>query len=142
MSESTSPGSADNDEPNSSQVEGDGRIQSGKLAGRTMWAAIWILALPVLLQQTLTAFVGLVDKMFGGSMPEEIVIPALDGLSVGSFIGWLISIAMSGLGIGAQALIARAIGAGDLPLAQRAVGSAITVAFAWGLLVGVVLWCR
>ncbi|MCH2161458.1 MAG: MATE family efflux transporter [Phycisphaerales bacterium] len=140
MSETGSTDPTASDEPKAKDIDGDGRIQSGKLAGRTMWSAIWILALPVLLQQTLTAFVGLVDKMFGGSMPEDIVIPALDGLSVGSFIGWLISIAMSGLGIGAQALIARAIGAGEVPLAQRAVGSAITIAFAWGAVVGVALW--
>ena len=114
---------AANQEPGSgespSSITEEGSIQSGKLAGKSMWAAIWILTLPVLLQQTLAAFVGLVDKVFGGSMPDAIVIPALDGLSVGSFIGWLISIALSGLGIGAQALIARAIGAGDVPLALR-----------------------
>ena len=133
-----------NQEPGSgespSSITEEGSIQSGKLAGKSMWAAIWILSLPVLLQQTLAAFVGLVDKVFGGSMPDAIVIPALDGLSVGSFIGWLISIALSGLGIGAQALIARAIGAGDVPLAQRALGSALTIAVIWGCLVGVGLW--
>ena len=27
----------------------DGLIRSGKLAGRTMWSAIWFLAIPILL---------------------------------------------------------------------------------------------
>ena len=83
-----------------SQDPPDGEIRAGKLAGRSMWGAIWILALPVLLQQLLTACVGLFDKILGGSLPEEIVLPAMDGLSVGSFVGWFVAIAMSGLGIG------------------------------------------
>ena len=49
----------------------DGKIQSGRLAGKSMWAAIGILAIPVLLQQTLTAFVGLVEveTAAGDSLP-------------------------------------------------------------------------
>jgi putative MATE family efflux protein len=105
-----------------------------------MWGAIWILALPVLLQQLLTACVGLFDKILGGSLPEEIVLPAMDGLSVGSFVGWFVAIAMSGLGIGGQALIARAMGKGDQQLAERALGTALTLALIWGAIVGVVLF--
>ena len=33
----------------------------------------------------------------------------LDGLGVGSYVGWFIGVAMAGLGIGGQALIARAM---------------------------------
>ncbi len=35
----------------------EGVIRSGRLAGRSMWSAIGILAIPVLLQQTLSALV-------------------------------------------------------------------------------------
>ena len=118
----------------------DGQIRAGKLAGRSMWGAILILALPVLFQQLLTACVGLVDKVLGGSLPEEIVMPAMDGLSVGSFVGWFVAIAMGGLGIGAQALIARAMGKGDQQLAERALGTALSLAMMWGAVVGVALW--
>ena len=57
-------------------VSEDATIRSGRLAGKSMWAAIAVLAIPVLLQQTLTAFVGLVDKMLSGSLPAEMVVPA------------------------------------------------------------------
>src|SRR5688572_21722719 len=62
------------------QVEG--AIRSGKLAGKSMWSAIWILALPVLIQQLMAACVGLVDKILAGNLPEQIVVPALDAISI------------------------------------------------------------
>ena len=105
-----------------------------------MWGAIWILALPVLFQQFMTACVGLVDKVLGGSLPSEIALPALDGISVGSFVGWFIAIALSGLGTGAQAIIARATGSGNTETSQRAVGTALSLAFVWGGIVGVALY--
>ena len=139
MSETTSSREPEN-QPAANTDPQPGEIRAGKLAGRTMWSAIWILGLPVLLQQLLTACVGLVDKILGGSLPESIVIPAMDGLSVGSFVGWFVAIAMGGLGIGAQALIARAMGKGDRDLAERALGTSLAVALIWGAIVGVVLW--
>ena len=33
----------------------DGQIRAGRLAGKSMWAAIWILSLPILLQQLMAA---------------------------------------------------------------------------------------
>ena len=71
-----------------------GQIQSGRLAGKTLRQAIWIVAVPVLIQQTLGAFVGLVDKMLAGGLPKDIVVASLDGLGIGSYVGWLIAIAM------------------------------------------------
>jgi putative MATE family efflux protein len=121
-------------------VEAEGFIRSGKLAGRTMWAAIWILAAPVLLQQTMQACVGLVDQMLAGSLPATIVKPALDGIGVGSYLGWFIGIAMSGLGIGGQAIIARAMGAGDRALAHRTLGQIMMLSVIWSVLVGVFMW--
>jgi putative MATE family efflux protein len=118
----------------------EGAIRSGKLAGKTMWAAIWILALPVLLQQMLQACVGLVDKMLAGNLPGSIVVPAMDAIGIGSYVGWLIGVAMAGLGIGGQALIARAIGAGELERGGKALGQALMLSVWWGALVGAVMW--
>ncbi|HMN95489.1 MAG TPA: MATE family efflux transporter [Phycisphaerales bacterium] len=117
-----------------------GTIRSGKLAGRSMWAAIWILALPVLLQQAMAALVGLVDKIFAGNLPGSIVVPALDAIGIGAYIGWFIGIAMAGLGIGAQAIIARAMGRGDLAEAGGALGQAMVLSVVWGALVGAAMW--
>lgn len=117
-----------------------GAIRSGKLAGKTMWAAIWILALPVLLQQAMAALVGMVDKMMAGNLPQGVVVPALDAIGVGSYVGWLIGICMTGLGIGAQAIIARAIGRGDGPEAHIALRQALGLSVLWGAMVGVAMW--
>src|SRR5262245_47764099 len=105
-----------------------------------MWSAIWILSLPVLLQQLMAAGVGLVDKILAGNLPKAIVVPALDAIGIGSYVGWLIGIAMAGLGIGGQALIARAIGAGDTDQAGRALGQAMALSIVWGAVVAAVMW--
>ena len=110
----------------------DGSIRSGKLAGRTMWSAIRFLAIPILLQQLVAACVGLVDKMIAGSLPGTTVVPALDGIGIGSYVGWFIGIAMAGLGVGAQAIIARAIGAGRALESEEACGQSITLSLVWG----------
>jgi Na+-driven multidrug efflux pump len=127
-------------EPDSSARKADGQIKSGPLVGRSLFAAILIVGLPVLVQQLLGAIVGLVDKMLAGGLNADIVLPAMDGLGVGSYVGWFIGIAMSGLGIGGQAIIARAIGRGDIAEAERALGQAIGLCFIWGIIVGVVAW--
>lgn len=117
-----------------------GVIRSGKLAGRSMWAAIWILAMPVLLQQLMQASVGLADKIFAGRLPDEIIRPGLDAIGIGSYIGWFIGIAMAGLGIGGQAIIARAMGSGDEAEAHDALGEAMMLSLMWGGIVGLALW--
>ena len=117
-----------------------GHIKAGKLAGRSMWSAILILSLPVLVQNTMQACVSMVDMILAGSLPENVVVPALDGLGVGSYVGWFTAIAMTGLGIGGQAIIARAIGGGRLHESQHALGQAMTLSIIWGVFVGLILW--
>ncbi len=117
---------------------GKGEIQAGSLAGKSMWAAIWILALPVLLQYAMQACVGLVDTVIAGRLPDSVA--AVDGIGVGSYMTWFIMIAMTGLGIGGQAMIARAMGAGDKPDAHRALGHAVALSVIWGVIVGAAMW--
>ena len=117
-----------------------GLIRSGKLAGKSMWAAIWILALPVLLQQMMSAFIGLVDTILAGRLPEAIVVAALDAVGIGSYVTWFILIAMIGLGIGGQALIARAMGSGNLAESHGALGTSLVLSLIWGGMVGVFMW--
>lgn len=113
-----------------------GTIRSGKLAGKGMWPAIWILALPVLFQQTMAAMVGMVDKLLAGNLPEAVVVPALDAIGIGAYVIWFVGIAMAGLGVGGQAIIARAIGGGDVGQADHALGQSMTLAAVWGVFVG------
>ena len=103
-------------------AEPPGSIRSGSLAGKTMWAAIWFLAIPILIQQILVACVGLADKIFAGALPNEIVLATMDAIGIGSYIGWFIAIAVSGVGIGAQALIARFMGSGNVQEGHKILG--------------------
>ena len=118
----------------------DGQIRAGRLAGKSMWAAIWILSLPILLQQLMAACVGLVDKIFAGHLPAKVVVPAMDGIGVGTYVGWFTGIALAGLGVGGQAIIARAMGSGNKKDAYDALGASVTLGVVWGALVGVIMW--
>jgi putative MATE family efflux protein len=117
----------------------EGQIRSGKLAGKSLAAAMFILATPVFLEHLLAAFVGLVDKMLTGGLPEEIATAALDGVGIGSYVGWFMGIAISGVGIGAQALIARALGGGNEREAAHGLGQAMVFSVFWGIAIGFVL---
>ncbi len=118
----------------------EGRIQSGRLAGRTLMAAILIVAIPVLFQQSMAATVGLFDKILAGSLPQSVVDPALDAIGIGSYISWFVGIAMAGLGIGGQVIIARAMGSGNTRDGHDALGQSLSLACLWGILVGAGLW--
>lgn len=105
-----------------------------------MGSAILLLALPVMFQQLLQAFVGMTDKMLAGHLDESVSVAALDSVGIGSFVIWFIGVAMSGLGIGGQVIIARAMGAGDRAIAKHALGQAMGVSFGWGAFVGLLLY--
>ena len=111
-------------------IEAEGRIRSGKLAGRSLLSAILVVAIPVLFQQSMAATVGLFDKILAGRLPDRIVEPALDAIGIGSYVSWLVGIAMAGLGIGGQVIIARAMGSGDPKDAHDALGQSIEAATA------------
>ncbi|TVS15799.1 MAG: MATE family efflux transporter [Planctomycetaceae bacterium] len=117
----------------------DGQIRSGKLAGKTLTQAIIILAAPVFFEHLLGAMVGLVDIMLTGGL-GEISTPALDAVSIGSYVGWFIGIAVSSLGIGSQALIARSLGRGDTHQANHGLGQAAGFSIGWGILIAVTLY--
>ena len=94
---------------------------------------------PVLLQQTMAAGVGFVDKLVAGNMPADAARAAMDGVGIGSFVGWFIGIAMTGLGVGGQVIISRGMGSGDLRESQKALGQSMTLSFAWGVLVAILM---
>ena len=119
--------------------EEEGVIRAGRLAGKGMSQAIWILAMPVLLQQTMAAGVGFVDKLLAGNLPDAVARPGMDGIGIGSFVGWFIGIAMTGLGVGGQAIIARGMGSGDLRESHRALGQSMNLSLAWGALVAILM---
>ena len=78
--------------------------------------------------------------MFAGALPEDVVLPAMDAIGIGSYIGWFIAIAVSGVGVGGQALIARAMGGGHKATASSVLGQSIVLAGLWGIVVACGLW--
>ncbi len=115
-------------------------IRSGRLAGLSMGTAIRVLAVPVLVQQLMSACLGLMDTIFAGRLPKDVMIAAMDAVGVGSYVTWLTAVAMTGLGAGGQAVIARAMGAGNRDESQLALGNAVVVSLAWGVVVGLAMW--
>jgi Na+-driven multidrug efflux pump len=111
----------------------DGRLKSGKLAGLSMTAAIWVMSWPVLVDSLLTSFVGLTDTVLAAGISEA----AADAIGGAAYIGWFIALIFMALDVGATALISRAVGGGKLAVANAAVGQMILLASTLGVLVGV-----
>lgn len=117
-----------------------GRIQSGKLAGKTLTAAIVILAVPILVEQLANATVGFVDQALAGRLPSGVRMSALDAIGVASYVDWFISLSMATVGVGGAAIIARAIGSGDRDLAHETLRQSVILSVLWGCVVGLALW--
>jgi putative MATE family efflux protein len=115
-------------------------IRSGRLAGKGMVHAIWILAIPVLVQQMTAALVGTTDTLLAGNLPAGITAAALDGVGFGASFMWISAIIMAGLGTGAQAIAARAMGAGNPGEAREAGGTGLVASLLAGALGGIVVW--
>jgi putative MATE family efflux protein len=115
-------------------------IRTGRLAGKGLWQSIWILAIPVLVQQLMGALVGTTDTLLAGNLPPGTAGAALDGVGFGASFMWVASIVLMGLGIGGQAIIARAMGAGDLVEARVAGGTAVAASAAAGTVGAVAVW--
>ncbi|MBL9140297.1 MAG: hypothetical protein JNK53_00400, partial [Phycisphaerae bacterium] len=115
-------------------------IRSGRLAGKGMWQSIWILAVPVMIQQMTAALVGTTDTLLAGNLPPEVTAPALDGIGFGASFMWIATIIMAGLGVGAQAISARAMGSGNPDEARDAGGTGVVASLIAGALGGVAVW--
>lgn len=87
-----------------------------------------MLALPILCEQYLEFFVGMVDTWLAGNyMPEDQAVPAVAAIGVMAYSLWMLFVVFSALGIGATALVARFIGAGNIEDAQLATNQALTL---------------
>ncbi len=123
---------ADDSAPSSAPPPQHGSIKSGRLAGLSMWTAIWVLAWPILIESMLNVSVGLVDTMLSAGISEA----ATDAIGVGSYIIWFLGMVAMAIGVGSTALIARSMGAGKVAVANAAVGQSVILAGIVGVLVG------
>jgi putative MATE family efflux protein len=113
----------------------------GKLAGLSLRRQVWVLAIWPLLEQVMAFLVGTVDMVLAARLqPEELAIAANDALGVAGYVGWLMGMMMGAVGVGASALVARAIGGRHKRLANAALGQAILLALLVGFAIGLLVF--
>ncbi len=109
---------------------------SGRLAGLSLHRQVLVLSVWPLLEQLMNFLVGTVDLVMAGHLgAEALAVSATDALGVSGYVGWLMTMIHSGAGVGASALIARAMGARRQGLANAALGQAVLLALCSGAVV-------
>ncbi|MGV6814385.1 MAG: MATE family efflux transporter [Phycisphaerales bacterium] len=114
-----------------------GRFKTGKLAGLTMWSAIFVLAWPVVFESFLNSLVGLVDTKLSSSLEHGEA--ATDAIGGASYMMWFMGLVIMAIGVGATALIARSVGKGRLGVANVVLGQALTLALIAGVGLGIII---
>lgn len=113
-----------------------GKELSGRLAGLSLPRQIMVLAVWPLFEQVLNFLVGFVDTMLAGHLNVE----ATNAVAVSAYVGWLMSMTEMAIGIGATAVISRAIGGKHKRVANAALGQAIMLSMVLGLFVGLLVY--
>jgi putative MATE family efflux protein len=99
-------------------------------------STLFVLALPTLLEQFLTIFVGFYDTYLSG----EISAAATSAVGLATYVGWLGGMIFRLVGIGASALVARHWGSGDIAEANRTTNRALALASVLGVFVSILLF--
>ncbi len=94
---------------------------------------LFVLAMPVLLEQFLSFCVGLYDTLLAGHLGNQQSEPATVAVGVGAYVGWLATMLFSLVAAGTTALVARARGAGDDNDANRILNRSFALALVAGL---------
>ena len=100
------------------------------LHGPVRHTVLW-LALPVLLEQLLSFFVGFYDTWLAGRISAE----ATSAVGMGAYVGWLVSMVFGLVATGTTALVSRHRGAGEPEAANRVMNCSILLAASTGVLV-------
>ena len=114
----------------------EGRIRTGRLAGLTMWGAIWVLSWPILVESFLTSMVGLVDTTLSAGLSEA----ATDAIGAASYVQWFIQMIGMAVGVGATALVSRSIGRGRQAIADAVTAQSLLLAAVASVVVGGILF--
>lgn len=116
-----------------STLSADGRLTSGRLAGLTMGGAIWALSWPIMVESFLNSLVGLTDTVMAASLGEA----ETTAIGAASYIMWFIGLIIMAIGVGATALISRAVGKGRAGVANAVLGQTVLLAIVSGILTGI-----
>ncbi len=99
--------------------------QSGSVDGtQSLNRQLFKLAWPSLIENLLQTMLGFVDLVFVGQLGPD----AIAGVGLGSQLMFLLQVAFMGLAVGNQALVARAVGAGDHEDAERVAKQSLLIA--------------
>jgi MATE family multidrug resistance protein len=102
---------------------------------------VWALALPAVGEQLLALFVGLSDTFLTGHLSANAILQlgygradAVAAVGVGTTTVWVVLTLFFAVGVGATALVARAVGAKDQELSSVGTGQSILLGLLAGLL--------
>jgi putative MATE family efflux protein len=138
-------------EPASSVGAGDGRLvrdrgKGGRGGSRAELpvtvASIMALALPTLVEQMFSAGIGFTDTIIAGhtGADEAARAAAVGAVGAMTYLQWFAGLMAGALGIGAMAIVSRAIGAGRPRMANRVAGTTCATAFLIGIGVAVLFF--
>lgn len=122
--------------PASVQCEASNASLPGHLAGLSVRRQVFVLAIWPLLEQVLGFCVGFVDTAIAGRLSIE----ATEAIAVAAYTGWLLALLFGSIGVGAAALVSRAIGAKHRRLANAALGQSLILAFLLALVIAGLLY--
>jgi len=108
-------------------------IRTGRLAGLTMGAAVIAVAWPVLVESLLNSTVGLVDTMIAAGLSQA----ATDAVGGAAYMLWFLGLITMAIGVGATALVSRAMGAGRVAVARAVFGQSFSLAAGSGVILAV-----
>lgn len=112
----------------------DGRLKAGPLAGLGLGTAIWVLSWPILVESVLNSLVGLTDTILAAGLDDGGA--GADAIGGASYLLWFIGLVVMAVGIGATALVSRAMGAGRKAVARAVFGQALVLAVGCGVVTG------
>lgn len=111
----------------------------GRLAGRSLMGQVYVLAIWPFFELLFNAAVGIVDTAIAGRLGEQSLV-ATDAIGVAAYVGWFMGMMHMAVGVGAGALIARAVGGGHRGLANAGLGQAVILAAVWGVFIGALVF--
>jgi putative MATE family efflux protein len=124
--------------PDAAQAPGldeNGHLRSGRLKGLSMGAAIWVLSWPILIESLLNWLVGMTDTVIAA----QVGVAETDAIAIAGYVMWFISLIAMSLGVGATAMVSRAVGKGRMAVANASVGQSLLLGLIGGSLVAIAL---
>jgi putative MATE family efflux protein len=86
-----------------------------------MSRAIWVLSWPILIESFLNSLVGLTDTVLAAQISQT----ATDAIGAAAYLMWFVGLVTMAVGVGATAMVSRAVGGGRMAVAHTATAQAV-----------------